>query len=132
MIGDILLYAVLVVLVDYVYLSNVSVPFGEMMKKIQKSEMRVNKLAAAVVYVMLIVGWYVFIYQEMSKHSYYKNLCRSFVLGVVIYSVFDFTNLAVIKDYRLDLAIIDSVWGGCLFATTTALFLGIKKFGRKL
>jgi len=131
MFSDILLYAVLVVLVDYVYLSHVSVPFGKMMKKIQKSEMRVNKLAAAIVYVMLIVGWFVFIHEEMSRHSYYKNLWRSFLLGVVIYSVFDFTNLALIRDYRLDLAIIDSLWGGCLFAITTALFLGIKKFVKR-
>ena len=49
-----------------------------------------------------------------------KNIC--------IYSINDFTNLALIDGIRLDLAILDSIWGGILFATTTALFLG----GRKL
>ncbi|MGI9554420.1 MAG: DUF2177 family protein, partial [Vampirovibrionia bacterium] len=44
------------------------------------------------------------------------------LLGLFIYAVYDFTNLALIDGYRLDLAIIDSLWGSTLFALTTALF----------
>ena len=41
-----------------------------------------------------------------------------FVFGVCIYGVFDFTNLAIFRRYKLDLAISDMIWGGILFAAT--------------
>jgi len=36
--------------------------------------------------------------------------------GSAVYAVYDFTNLAVFKDYTLEFAIADSIWGGVLFA----------------
>jgi uncharacterized membrane protein len=36
--------------------------------------------------------------------------------GSAVYAVYDFTNLVVFKDYTLEFAIADSIWGGVLFA----------------
>ena len=33
--------------------------------------------------------------------------------------------MAIIKGYRLDLSLIDSVWGGVLYATSTYLYVFI-------
>lgn len=123
MISDILTYAILLILIDSLYLSYISVPFGNMIKEIQGSVMKVKLFPAVVVYVSLVASWMVFIYPELKKRTLNETMLRSGLLGFFIYSVFDFTNMAVIKDYRLGLAIIDSLWGGILFSMTTALFL---------
>ncbi len=127
-IKTLLVYSVLVVLVDSVYLSWVAGPFGKMIKKIQGSPMKMKLPAAIVVYLALVCVWYVFIYSHLQDFSFRDNIVRAMILGICIYSIYDFTNLALIDGIRLDLAILDSLWGGILFATTTALFLG----GRKL
>lgn len=41
--------------------------------------------------------------------------------GSAVYAVYDFTNLAVFKDYTLEFAIADSIWGGVLFAISFAI-----------
>ena len=119
---ELLLYGVLLVVVDSLYLSRISVPFGKMVEKIQKKPMKMKIAPAAVVYLALVGAWYFFIYREMKKRSFGENVGRAALLGLFIYSVYDFTNLALINDYRLDLAIIDSLWGSTLFALTTAIF----------
>jgi uncharacterized membrane protein len=41
---------------------------------------------------------------------------EAFKMGVAVYAVYDFTNLAMFKNYTLSFAIMDSLWGGVLFA----------------
>ncbi len=43
---------------------------------------------------------------------------EAFKLGVAVYAVYDFTNLAMFKNYTWQFALMDSLWGGILFATT--------------
>lgn len=117
----VLIYAVLFVLVDSLYLTNIAGPYGKMISNIQGKKMEMKILPAAVVYFSLIGAWYVFIYRERNGRTYWENVGRAALLGFFIYSVYDFTNLALIDKYQLDLSIIDSVWGGILYAITTAI-----------
>jgi uncharacterized membrane protein len=43
----------------------------------------------------------------------------AFLLGLVIYGTFDFTNMALFKKWSLTTSIIDTLWGGTLFALST-------------
>jgi uncharacterized membrane protein len=36
--------------------------------------------------------------------------------GAAVYAVYDFTNLAILKDYKVQFAVMDTLWGGTLFA----------------
>ena len=40
----------------------------------------------------------------------------AFLSGAAVYAVYDFTNLSLLKDYTLQFAVMDSLWGGVLFA----------------
>ena len=119
---ELLLYGLLLVVVDSLYLSQISAPFGKMVEKIQKQPMKMKIAPAVVVYLALVGAWHFFIHRDMKKRSFGENVGRAALLGLFIYAVYDFTNLALIDDYRLDLAIIDSLWGSTLFALTTAIF----------
>lgn len=125
---DLFIYAILFVALDSLYLSFISNPFGAMIKRIQGTNMVVKLLPAIVVYIVLVASWKIFVYPELKKRSPKDTIVRAGMLGFFIYTVFDFTNLAVIKDYELGLAVIDSLWGGILFSITTALFIFIRKF----
>lgn len=117
----VIVYAILFVLVDAIYLTNIAGPYGKMISNIQGKKMEMKILPAAVVYFSLIGAWYVFIFKERKGRSYLENIGRAALLGFFIYSVYDFTNLAIIDKYQLDLSLIDSVWGGVLYAITTAI-----------
>ena len=122
---DIILYAIIFVLVDSVYLNTIAGEFGKMIAKIQGSKMVFNMGAAVVVYIALVGAWAVFVHPELKKKPLKDVLCKAFLLGLFIYATYDFTNLALIKDYRLDLAVMDSIWGGVLYSISTYLFVFI-------
>ena len=109
------LFSIIMLVLDSVYLNFIAGEFGKMIGEIQGSKMVVNKMAAAVVYVAFVLAWYTFIYPDIGKKDLKDVLCKAFILGLCIYATYDFTNLAIIKGYRLDLSVIDSVWGGILY-----------------
>ena len=75
----------------------------------------------------MICVWYVFIWSEMKNKGIKESMIRAGILGVCIYAIFDFTNMAILNNYRLDLSIIDSIWGGVLFSLCTYLLYVVKK-----
>ena len=125
-ITDIIVYALLLVVVDYSYISIITKPFGKMIRAIQGKEMTLKIMPAVVVYISLVGAWYTFIYNDIASYTIYENVVRAGLLGFFIYSVYDFTNMALIDNYSLKLALIDSLWGGVLFSFTTYIFLLFK------
>ncbi len=99
---------------DGLYLSNIGGPlFAKMVKGIQKEEMKLNVFGAIGSYILLILILYKFIILER------KSPTDAFILGLCVYGVFDFTNIAIFKNYQLIPAIVDTVWGGVLFYIVT-------------
>lgn len=114
---NIILLSIIVLTLDYLYLGGIlKDPFLKMVKKIQKKEGNVNYVYTAVVYILIITGIHYFIIRE--KRSGFD----AFLLGSIIYGIFDFTNLAIFDDYSLTLAIHDTLWGGTLFFLTTKIY----------
>lgn len=126
----VIIYGIILVLSDAIYLKQIAPSFGNMLQKIQGKPMRMKLWAAVIVYLALLGLWYNFIFLDRLHYSYWENIGRAFLLGFFTYAVYDFTNLALIEDYRIDLAVIDSLWGGFLFAGTTGLFLKLVKILR--
>lgn len=115
--STILLIMVIMVLLDSVYLYFTKSIFGELVAKIQRTAMQLRLEGAIIVYILLAVGLYYFIVKPG------LSAWEAGLLGLVIYGTFDFTNYAMLKNYDLKIAIMDTVWGSLLFALTT-LILG--------
>ena len=108
---DILIISIIILIIDYVYLSNIAAkPFMNMVEKIQKEKAIVKYSSAAFTYALLILAIY--------KFTPNLNYLDTFILGFIIYGVFDFTNMALFNKYDLKIAIQDTVWGGILFVLT--------------
>jgi uncharacterized membrane protein len=72
---------------------------------------------------MNYILWFDFIKDFKDKRS----IMDAFLLGLVIYTVYEFTSIAFLKNWYWSVAIIDSLWGATLFAITTALVYKISK-----
>ena len=108
-----LVSAIIFVVTDFIYLKNFKDFFGKQIKSVQGSEIKVNFLGALVCYIFLIIGINYFIIKPR------KSVQDAFLLGLVIYGVYETTNYALFKNWSILTVIIDTLWGGILFAFTT-------------
>ena len=99
---------------DGLYLSNIGGPlFAKMVKGIQKEEMTLNIYGVVGSYILLVLVLYKFIILER------KSPTDAFILGLCVYGVFDFTNIAIFNNYKWIPAMLDTMWGGILFYLVT-------------
>ena len=112
--------AVLLLAIDAIYLKFIGGPFYSLaVKKIQGSEIKFRMYSAFIVYIILITGLYYFV---IGPNKTYKE---GAFFGLVIYGVFDFTNHAILDNYSLSLAMMDTIWGMVLCGTTTFIMTKI-------
>jgi uncharacterized membrane protein len=105
--------AVILLSLDFIYLNLTKSVFQTQVFKIQHGVMNVKLIPAILCYFLLVIGLNYFILQP------HRTILEAFLLGFIIYGVFDSTNLAIFKNYEWNVAIMDTVWGGILFALTT-------------
>jgi uncharacterized membrane protein len=108
-----LISAILFVVIDFIYLNLIKRYFENQVKIVQGSQLQVNFLGVILCYIFLIFGLNYFIIK--SKRSPYD----AFLLGILIYGVFETTNYALFKNWSILTVILDTLWGGTLFAVVT-------------
>ena len=118
----IFLSALLLISIDSIYLYSIKNIFTKQISTIQGSPLQMNIYGAVACYIFLVFGLNYFILNSN------KSVMDAFILGIVIYGVYETTNLALFKKWSTNIAIIDTLWGGILFALTTYI---IKMFNAK-
>jgi uncharacterized membrane protein len=108
-----LISAIVLISIDFVYLNLMKGYFENQIKQVQGSAVKFNLLGAAICYIFLITGLNYFIIKPR------KSLNDAFLLGLVIYGVYETTNYALLSNWSILTVIIDTLWGGILFALTT-------------
>jgi uncharacterized membrane protein len=106
---------VLITLFDLIYLYFTKSIFGEMIVRIQKVAVQLRYWCMFLVYFMFAVALYWFILKPN------RPLWEAFMLGAILYGMFDFISLGIFKKYDLSVAIMDTVWGGVLASIVTTL-----------
>ena len=81
--------------------------------EVQRVVLEVRYLGAALCYVFLIFGLYYFIIKDR------RPVIDAMLLGFVIYGVYETTTYALLKKWKLQTVMIDTLWGGILFGLTT-------------
>jgi uncharacterized membrane protein len=110
-----LISAIIFISIDFIYLNLIKDYFNNQIKSIQGVQPKINYLGAALCYIFLITGINYFIIRPR------KSLNEAFLLGIIIYGVYETTNYALLKNWSILTVIIDTLWGGLLFASTTYL-----------
>jgi len=48
-----------------------------------------------------------------------KSVTEAFILGLCIYGIYETTNYAIFDNWNIKALILDTLWGGILYASTT-------------
>ena len=116
------LFVVLVVLLvidlPMIFLINNDMYMNQL-KKINKDD-KINSsrslIFALLTYLLLVLGIYYFAVRQ-------KNVYNGMFLGLVIYGVYNYTNVSTIANYGVKEAIIDTTWGTILCGLVTYIVL---------
>lgn len=90
--------------------------------KVQGKPISLDFFAALLCYITLAFAINYFILREN------KSLWDAFLLGIVINAVYETTTKATLKDWSYKTVVIDTLWGGILFTTTTFIMRKLYKF----
>jgi len=83
--------------------------YTPLVKAIQGSELKMNPYSAAAAYLLMVVALNMFVIK------YNFTYLETFIFGVCLYGVYDFTNGAIFGKWDFNLAIIDILWGGLVY-----------------
>ena len=108
-------------LLDAVYLSTFSGFFNKLVTSVQGSKIKFNIMGAILCYMLLIGGLNYFIISRK------KTLTEAFFLGIVIYGVYESTNLAILEKWNMQAVALDTLWGGVLFTLTSHITYMLSK-----
>lgn len=89
-----------------------------------------NLLAAAIFYVVFIIGITVFVVLPgIDAGEMLSVAIRGALFGLVTYATYDLTNQATLRDWPVIVTVVDLAWGSFLTATVSTLtVLTIKRF----
>jgi uncharacterized membrane protein len=108
-----LISAIAMLVLDFIYLGTFAGFFNNLVKSIQGTKIKFNVFGALLCYILLIGGLNYFIIDQK------KSVLDAFILGIVIYGVYETTNLAIFDKWDIKAVALDTLWGGILFALTT-------------
>lgn len=116
----IFIFSVILLVIDiaWIYFA-IRNKFIDMIKGIQKSDLKFKIVPAIFAYILMIVLFYHFIIKEK------RSVVHAVILGICTYGIYDMTNYATIDNWSMNFAIIDTLWGGAVVGITTAVFYTI-------
>ena len=112
-IKTLIITGIIMLLLDAIYLTTFSKFFNDVVTKVQGSKIKFRVVGAILCYICLIFGLNYFIISQK------KSLLDAFILGIVIYGVYETTSYALLKDWSPIAVAMDTLWGGILFTLTT-------------
>jgi uncharacterized membrane protein len=122
--------AIIILVLDGIWIYNNLSMYSESVKNVQKSRLVPNQFAAMIAYAfVLFASLYIaipFTKQQLKKgdtieQKLIKSLMYGGAVGFAAYGIYNFTSLALYKDYELSVALIDTTWGTLL--NTVVVFI---------
>jgi uncharacterized membrane protein len=104
---------VVLLALDFMYITTTRNMFEIQIADVQRVALQVRPLGAVLCYLLLVIGLYYFIIRE------HRPVFDAFLLGLVIYGVYETTSYALLKKWKWNIVLMDTLWGGILFALTT-------------
>jgi uncharacterized membrane protein len=112
---------VVVLALDFMYISATRNMFEVQIADVQRVALQMRPLGCILCYILLVFGLYYFIVRE------HRPVFDAFLLGLVIYGVYETTSYALLKKWKWNIVLMDTLWGGVLFALTTFITYKVVK-----
>jgi uncharacterized membrane protein len=96
--------------------------FGDILRIASLGKLIIYWLPAFIAYLLFAFAPCFFIFHYATNDTPLSwFLIQGAVLGLVIYGIYDMTNWAVIKRWKISMVIVDITWGIILYATSVTL-----------
>lgn len=116
---------VLFLVFDFIWLGFVMKSFNNAqlseIARMSNGEVSPNKVVGLMVYVAMALSMSLFVAPKLNEISLLASFAWGAALGFCIYSVYDLTNLAVLKNYPVPFAIADIAWGTFLYGAVAVI-----------
>lgn len=90
--------------------------YKTLVSNIQKSPLLLNYKYALLSYTLMVIGLVIFVLPNIRENNEFNDSLKyGFIFGLVVYGVYDFTAAAVLKDWDINLAIKDILWGSSVY-----------------
>ena len=135
---DLLVLSVIILALDAVFLTLAKDIFARQVMLVQGTAMKVNIPSAAVCYILIVLGLYYFVLRHIIVPNATSaaaaiqtmrigdGVKAAFFLGILVYGVYETTTLAILRNWSPMTAVIDTTWGGTLFALSAYIFYKYK------
>jgi uncharacterized membrane protein len=120
MLKEILTLFVLVIAIDMIWLLLIMKTYMQEIKKIQKEDVSINFISAYITYLLIPIGLYYLAIKDTTNVK--DRVTKAFIFGITAYGIYDFTNGALFKDWNMQLAVADTIWGGILCASSVYVY----------
>ena len=112
-------FIIIYVLIDLIWLLGAKKLHNQQVRMIQNSDLKLNPVGAVGFYTVAPLGYFIFVKKlAKNKTEAFKYGC---LMGLLMYSAFDFTNLAIFKNYQLKYATLDMLWGTIAYGTICSI-----------
>jgi len=137
-ITDLVVLSIIVLLLDGIFLYLIKDLFSRQIMLVQGTALQVNIPSAAVCYLLIVLGMYYFVLRHIivpnasslaasvQTMRIREGMIVAFFLGVFVYGVYETTTLALLRNWSPVTAVIDTTWGGVLFALSAYFFYWYK------
>jgi uncharacterized membrane protein len=112
---ELLVSTIVLLILDFAYIGINLRAFQDQVTTVQRVVMQFRPAPAVITYILMIFALNYFIIKNN------RSIMEAFALGLVIIGVYETTNYSMFKKWNPYLVVMDTLWGGVLFATTTAV-----------
>ena len=99
--------------IDLLYINLFSSEWMNIIRDVQKTNVKLKYLSMYFTYLLLSLGLYYFVIQKN------ESPFHAFLLGCFTYGIFELTSYTMFSNWPLYMVFLDTLWGGVLFATVT-------------
>lgn len=118
-----LLLTIIMLILDYIWITKLSKGiYLKTIKNVQKSahKMNIDK------YIKMTIAYIIILYMIYSVQ--YNSTGDRLLYGLSAYGLFNFTNGSIFDDWNNSVIIVDTLWGGLLFALVPSIVDLINNF----
>jgi uncharacterized membrane protein len=129
-----LIISVVLVFLDFIWISFNMVSYSNTILKIQKTELEPRVKHTIIAYIIILfsviyvaIPFTVLNIKGKEDASVERKLLKSLMyggaVGFSIYGIYNFTSLAIYKDMDVSVGILDTLWGTTLYTLATFAYL---------
>ena len=133
-----LLTIIFILFIEFIWLYLINQKtYSDLTKSIQKTEMKINYLYTIIAYIVILSSIFIlsipFIKSKFNKNDTIKNkllkaLIYGSIVGFYIYGIYNLTSIAIYTNYKLKIALIDTLWGMILYSSASILYIFIESY----